>query len=71
MKSFHIEVTVYRWLHKKHPQFACDMENMGNMEKFEKEFVSVVSAFVILIAFVTHIATLPVKLSIVWRTQTM
>jgi hypothetical protein len=41
------------------------------MEKYEKEFVSAVSAFVIFIAFVTHIAILLAKSHRVERTQTI
>jgi hypothetical protein len=66
MKSFRIEAAVYRWLTKEHPQFACEMKKMESKQKYEKEFVSAVSAFVIFIAFVTHIAILPAKSCIAW-----
>jgi hypothetical protein len=45
MKSFCIEAAVYRRLHKEHPQFAREMKKMERKQKYEKEFVSAVSAF--------------------------
>ena len=66
MKSFHIEATVYQRLHKEHLLFACGMKKMEHKQRYEKEFVSVVSAFHIFSAFVMHITILLVKSCIVW-----
>jgi hypothetical protein len=42
------------------------MKKMERKQKYEKEFVSAVSAFLIFIAFVTHITILPAKSCIPW-----
>jgi hypothetical protein len=66
MKCFQIEATVYQWLHKKHPQFACEMKKMEHKQEYKKEFISVVCGFLIFVDFMTHIITLPAKSCIVW-----
>jgi len=68
MKSFCIEAAVYRWLHKEHLQFACEMKKMEHKQRYEKEFVSAVSAFHIFSAFVMHITILLAKSCIAWST---
>ena len=66
MKKFRIEVAIYRRLHKEHPQFAREMKKMQRKQKYEKDFVSAVSAFHMFIALVTHITILPAKSCIAW-----
>jgi hypothetical protein len=42
------------------------MKKIERKQKYEKEFVSAVSALLVFIAFVTHITILPAKSCITW-----